>query len=137
MRRDQAAYVLFVLVGFAQFGALALLGKSTISRGSVVVLVLMVAWLGSRSRIAWWLFVAINTWSLVVAALLIGSTSQTLSGPGGTHTVTTAPSGGGVVWGNVIALILGSSLLLAILFSRPMRVWTGSRPAPDPAHRLA
>lgn len=105
MRRDQLAYLLFVVVGFTQLGVLVAIGDTRIDKGGVVVLVVLVAWLGRRSRPAWWLFVATNALFLIAAVALLLS------------------SGGHPIWGDVIATILGSSMLLAILLSRGMRAW--------------
>ncbi len=108
MRRDQLAYLLFVVTDFAQFGVLEAIHGIRTSKGAVVVLVLLVAWLGRRSRTAWWLFVIGNGW------LVLGSLPLLIS------------SGGHILWGDTIAVGLGSSVLLAILLSAPMRRW--SRP---------
>jgi hypothetical protein len=109
MRRDRLAYLLFVLVGAAQLGALVLIGDSQIRKGGLLLMVLLVVWLGRHSRTAWWLFTIGNG-----ALLLFGA-------------IGIAGGGGHVLWGDVIALLLGSALLLAILLSRGMRAWV--RPA--------
>lgn len=109
MSRERVAYVLFLVVGTAQLGALAVIGDTRFSNGGIVLTVVVAAWLGRRSRIAWWLFVIGNLWLLASAPLLA--------------------SGGHVNWANAIALTLGSLVLLAILSSRPMRRWI--RPPAD------
>lgn len=106
------AYLLFVVVGLALLGALALIGETSFNRGGVIFVLAVAAWLGRRSRTAWWLFVAGNALGLLFSLPLI------VSGLG---------SRGQIILGNAIALTLGSSLLLAILLSRPMRAWV--RPA--------
>ena len=110
MSRERLAYVLFVIVGAAQLGALAVIGDTRFSRGGIVLMIVLAAWLGFRSRVAWWLFVVGNAWLLLASAPLLAS-------------------GGHVIWGNAITLAMGSALLLAILLSRPMRVWV--RPPAD------
>ena len=105
MPRYRLAYLLFVAIGFAELATLGAIGDSRISRAAVVALVILVAWLGRRSRIAWWLFVLSNAWLLVGSASVLGS------------------SGGHVTWGNVITLSIGSAALLAILLGPDIRNW--------------
>lgn len=109
MRRDLASYWLFVVTGFAQLAAFALLGESHMTLRGIVPVTLMVAWLGRRSRTAWWIFLIANLWLFTAAlALVIGS-----RGPGSN-----------ILWGDVITALVGTSALLIILLSRPMKVWT-------------
>ncbi len=129
MRRDQLAYLLFAIVGFAQLGTLLLIGDSQISRGGVVLMVLLVAWLGRRSRTAWWLFLIANTALVILGAALAFSSQTNVSvsrGADGVVTTVTHPTST-ILWGDVLTVLLGSALLLAILLSRPMRTWV--RPA--------
>ncbi len=105
MSRERLAYLLFVIVGFAELGALIAIGESRIDKGGIVLIVVLVVWLGRRSKAAWWLFVVANAYLLIASAPLVVS------------------SGGGVLWADVIATGLGSSMLLVILLSRPMRRW--------------
>jgi hypothetical protein len=107
-------YVLFVGIGAAQLGALALIGDTRFNKGGIVLMLVLAGWLGRRSRGAWWLFVVGNAW------LLLGSVPLLLAG-------------GHVIWGNAIAITLGSAGQLAVLLSRPMRAWL--RPAADKAGR--
>jgi hypothetical protein len=116
MPRHRLAYLLFVAVGFAQLGTLVAIGDSRISKGAVVVLILLVGWLGDRSRIAWWLFVLSNAWVLVWTAVFLGSS--------GVH----------MNWGDVITGFVGSFGLLAILLSPDMRTWV--RPASRRVERI-
>jgi hypothetical protein len=118
MARERLAYLLFVAAGFAQLAALLTIGSTRVDKGGIVLLVILVAWLGRRSRTAWWLFVTGNAWLLLASAPLLIS------------------SGAHVVWGDVIALAGGSSVLLAILLSRPMRAWI-RRPADVAKHLTA
>lgn len=112
MRREAIAYWLFVAVGFAQLGALVLIGDSDISAKALIPVLVMVAWLGRRSRTAWWIFLVINTCQLILTiAIVLGSPSG-------------ASAGSGTLWGDAITVLLGSSALITILLSRPMRVWT-------------
>jgi hypothetical protein len=104
MSRERVAYLLFVIVGAAELSALAVIGDTRFNKGGIVLVVVLALWLGRRSRVAWWLFVAGNALPLLASALLMAS-------------------GGHVMWGNAIVLSLGSALLLAILTSRPMRRW--------------
>jgi hypothetical protein len=106
--RERRAYLLFVAIGFAQDGALLAIGDSRISRSGVALMATLTLWLGRRSRTAWWLFVAGNTYLLMATLALL------------------VPFGGDVMWGDVITLVLGCSTLLAILLSRPMRTWIKS-----------
>jgi hypothetical protein len=115
VRREQFGYLLFVFVGFAQLAVLVLIGDTRINAAGVFILVILVAWLGRRSRAAWWLFVAMNGWFLLGDLALLFS------------------SGGSLIWGDVIATVLGSSLLLAILLSRTMRTWID--PPTEPRRR--
>jgi hypothetical protein len=117
MARERVAYLLFVIVGAAQLAALAAVGDTRFNKGGIVLMVVLAAWLGFRSRVAWWLFVAGNAWLLLASAPLLAS-------------------GGHVIWGNAVALALGSALLLAILLSRPMRAWVGPA-ADDATHVIA
>lgn len=111
MARARLAYLLFVIVGAAQIGALAAIGDTRFSKGGIVLMVVVAVWLGFRSRAAWWLFVVGNAWLLIATAPLVASSSG--------HTMT----------GNVIALAFGSAVMLAILLSGPMRTWV--RPPAD------
>jgi hypothetical protein len=110
MSRERFAYLLFLVVGAAQLGALAVIGDTRFSKGGIVLMVGLAAWLGRRSHLVWWLFVAGNVWLLLASAPLLAL-------------------GGHVNWANAIALVLGSVVLLAILSSRPMRRWV--RPPAD------
>jgi hypothetical protein len=129
MRRDRIAYLLFAVVGFVQLGVLLLIGETRIDKGGLLVLIVLVAWLGRRSRAAWLLFVIANLWLLLATiGLSLGSTTQTLTslsstGSRVTHVITTASPGSRVIWGDVITTVLGSGMLLAILLSRSMRTW--------------
>lgn len=129
MRRDRIAYLLFAVVGFVQLGVLLLIGETRIDKGGLLVLIVLVAWLGRRSRAAWLLFVIANLWLLLATiGISLGSSTQTLTsvsstGSRVTHAITTTPAGGGVIWGDVLAIVLGSGLLLAILLSPSMRTW--------------
>lgn len=114
MVRERLLYLLFLVMAAAQLGALALAGDTRFNKGGVVLIVVLAAWLGRRSRVAWWLFVAGNTWLLLRSAPLL-------------------LMGGHVIWGNAIAITLGSIGQLAILLSRPMRNWIG--PTDDAAVR--
>jgi hypothetical protein len=105
------AYWLFVCVGFAQLGVLAVIGESTITARGLVPVVLMVAWLGRRSRAAWLIFVALNAIALLATGALVLSSA------------TGAPPGGGVLWGDTMTILIGAAALLLILLSRPMRSW--------------
>lgn len=117
MRRETVAYWLFVAVGCAQLGTLVLIGESDISPKGVIVVLVMAAWLGRRSRTAWWIFLVGNACEFILTAVIVlGSASG-------------ASAGSGTEWGDVIAILLGSSALLAILLSRPMRMWTRSSAA--------
>jgi hypothetical protein len=111
MSKGRLAYLLFVIVGAAQIGALAAIGDTRFSKAGIVLMVVVAVWLGFQSRAAWWLFVLGNAWLLVASAPLVAS------------------SGGHTMWGNVIALALGSAVMLAILLSCPMRTWV--RPPAD------
>jgi hypothetical protein len=104
MPRERLAYLLFVVVQTAQLGALAVVGDTRFDKAGIVVMVFVAAWLGRRSRVAWRLFVAGNAWLLLASAPLVAL-------------------GGHVIWGDAIALSLGSAMMLAILFSHPMRAW--------------
>lgn len=107
--RERLVYVLFVVTAAAQLGALVLVGETRFSKGGIVLMVVLAAWLGRRSRVAWCLFVAGNAWLLLASGPLLLA---------GSH----------VIWGNAIAITLGSAGQLAILLSRPMRTWI-RRPA--------
>lgn len=112
MRRETVAYWLFVAVGFTQLGTLVLIGDSDISTRALIPVILMVAWLGRRSRTAWWIFVLVNACEIIAtAAIVLASASGT-------------SAGSGTLWGDVITILLGSSALIGILLSRPMRDWT-------------
>lgn len=114
MRRETLAYWLFVIVGFAQLGALVLIGDSDISTRGVIPVLIMIAWLGRRSRTAWWIFLLVNACEfLMTFAVVLGS-------------VGAGSSGSGTDWGDVVTILLGSSALVAILVSQPMRAWTSS-----------
>jgi hypothetical protein len=112
MARERLVYVLFVATAAAQLGALVLVGETRFNKGGIVLMVILATWLGRRSRVAWWLFVAGNAW------LLLGTGSLLLPG-------------GHVIWGNAITITPGSAGQLAILLSRPMRTWI--RPPADHA----
>jgi hypothetical protein len=89
-----------------------LIGDSTISTKAQIPVGLMVVWLGRRSRTAWWIFLVLNALEFIfTAALVLGSASG-------------RSAGSGTQWGDVITILLGSSALIAILLSRPMRAWT-------------
>lgn len=112
MRRETVTYWLFVTVGFAQLGALVLIGDSTVRAKGLIPVILMLVWLGRRSRTAWWIFLVFNALELTLSAVLVlGSASG-------------ASAGSGTLWGDVITILLGSAVLIAILLSRPMRAWT-------------
>ena len=115
MRSRPTAYWLFVCIGFAQLGALALIGESTISLKGLIPIALMVAWLGRRSRAAWLTFIVINAVEFIATAALVLSSA------------TDGPAGGGVLWGDTATILVGSAALLVTLLSHPMRAWT--RPA--------
>ena len=117
MSRERSAYLLFVIVGAAQLSALAVVGDTRFNKGGIVLMVALAAWLGFRSRVARWLFVVGNAWLLLASVPLLASA-------------------GHVIWGNAIALALGSALQLAILLSRPMRAWV-KRPADDAGYAMA
>ncbi len=115
MPRGRALYVLFVATAAAQLGALVVVGDTQFNKGGGIVLMgILAAWLGRRSRVAWWLFVVGNAWLLLGSGLLL-------------------LGGGHVIWGNAIAITLGSAGQLAILLSRPMRAWV--RPPTDDVGR--
>ena len=116
MSRERLAYLLFLVVGTAQLGALAVIGDTRFSKGGIVLMVVLAAWLGRRSRVAWWLFVAGNVYLLLASAPLLAA-------------------GGQVNWANAVAITLGSVVLLAILSSRPMRRWV--RPPADALNHAA
>jgi hypothetical protein len=104
------SFWLFAATGFAELIALLLIGESTMSVKAVAVICLLVVWVGRGSRVAWWLFVAANSFVLLTTwALMLGSGAGT-GGPGG-----------GTDWGNVIVLSVGSAALLVILLSPAMR----------------
>jgi hypothetical protein len=116
MRKDMVAYWLFVAVGFAQLGTLVLIGESDISTRALIPVILMVVWLGRRSRTAWWIFVLVNVCEFVATvAIVLGSASG-------------ASAGSGTLWGDAITILLGSCALIGILLSRPMRAWTSPPP---------
>ena len=104
MSKGRLAYLLFVVVEAAQLSALAVIGDTRFNRGGIVLMVALACWLGRRSRVAWWLLVVGNGVSLLLSASLLAA-------------------GGHVMWGNAIALTLGSATLVLILTSRPMRRW--------------
>ncbi len=108
--------MLFLVVAAAQLGALVVIGDTRFSKGGIVLMVVLAAWLGRRSRVAWWLFVVGNAYLLLASAPLLAL-------------------GGHVIWANAIALALGSALQLAILLSRPVRGWV--RPPADGLERAA
>jgi hypothetical protein len=112
MSKGRLSYLTFVATAAAQLAALALVGDTRFNRAGIMVMVILAAWLGRRSRVAWWLFVAGNTWLLLLSAPLL-------------------LAGGHVILGNVMAMTLGSAGQLAILLSRPMRTWI--RPQADDA----
>jgi hypothetical protein len=112
MSKERLVYLLFVVTGASQVGALVLVGDTRFNQGGIVLMIVLAVWLGLRSRVAWWLFVVGNAWLLLVSGPLL-------------------VTGGHVIWGNAIALALGSAVQLAILFSRPMRTWV--RPPADDA----
>lgn len=102
---------------FSQLAALGLIGHSTIALEGVAVVCALVIWLGRGSSGAWWLFVAGNAAQLVVALLIVFASSSGSS------------FGTGIDWGDVIAMVGGSSALLAILLSDGMRTaLRGGRP---------
>jgi hypothetical protein len=103
------AYWLFVVVGFSQLAALVLIGHSTIALKGVAVVCALVIWLGRGSSAAWWLFVVGNAAQLLVALSVVLASSSGSS------------FGTGIDWADVIAIIEGSSALLAILLSGGMR----------------
>jgi hypothetical protein len=108
--KERLSYLLFLVVGATQLGALALIGDTRFSKGGIVLMVVLAAWLGRGSRVAWWLFVVGNVYLLLASAPLLAF-------------------GGHVIGANAIALALGSAMLLAILTSRPMRRWV--KPSAD------
>jgi hypothetical protein len=116
MSRERLAYLLFVVTGAAQLGALVLIGDTRFDKGGIVLMVVLTGWLGRRSRVTWWLFVAGNAWLLVASGPLLLA---------GSH----------VIWGNAIAITLGSAGQLAILLSRPMRAWI-RRPADEAGYAV-
>lgn len=116
MSKERLAYLLFVVTAAAQLGALVLVGDTRFNKGGIVVMIVLAAWLGLRSRVAWWLFVVGNAWLLLASGPLL-------------------VTGGHVIWGNAIALALGSSVQLVILMSRPMRTWVRP-PADDTGYAL-
>lgn len=115
MRRGVTAYLLFMGVGLAYLGALALVGETRFNAAGLAFTLAAALWLGRGSRGAWWLFVIGNAAALVFALPLIAGALA---------------SGGAPLWGNTITLPIGSALMLAILLSRPMRDWVRS---PGPA----
>jgi hypothetical protein len=121
----QRMFWLFTITGFAELTALLAIGESTISRASIIVLCALVVWLGSGSRTAWWIFVVGNALALSLTLPLAFAT-------------TSGNSGGGTLWGDVIATGLGSVALLAMPLSPPMRRHhraqpVGARPGPGSA----
>ena len=112
MRREAVAYWLFVAIGFAQLGTLVSIGDSTISTKGLIPVVLMLVWLGRRSRTAWWVFLVVNGLEVILTAALVLAS------------VNGASAGSGTLWGEVITILLGSLVLTAILLSRSMRSWT-------------
>jgi hypothetical protein len=65
MSKERLAYLLFVVTATAQLGALVLVGDTRFNNGGIVVMIVLAAWLGLRSRAAWWLFVVGNAWLLL------------------------------------------------------------------------
>jgi hypothetical protein len=108
-RLRTGAYWLFVATGFAQLGAIVAIGESSVWPKGVAVVCALVIWLGFGSRVAWCLFVAANSITLIATLAL------TLSSGGGSSATT------GTSWGDVIVLYVGSAMLLAILLSPGMR----------------
>jgi hypothetical protein len=103
------AHWLFVVVGFCQLAALVLIGHTTVALKGMLIACALVIWLGHGSSAAWWLLVVSNAAQLVVALSVVLSSSSGSS------------FGTRIDRGDVIALIAGSSALLAILLSGGMR----------------
>jgi hypothetical protein len=102
------SFWLFAAVGFAELGALLLLGETTMTPTVVVVIAVLVLWLGRGSRVAWWLFVAANSFALLgTLGIAISSSTNGLSG--------------GTDWGNITVICVGSVVLLMALLSPAMR----------------
>lgn len=59
----------------------------------------------------WWIFLVANACEFILtAAIVLGSASG-------------ASAASGTDWADVITILVGSSALITILVSRPMRVW--------------
>lgn len=123
MRKDRVAYLLFVLIGFTELGVMALDGDNRIDKGGVVLILGLVYWLGRHSRTAWWLFVFANAWVLILGVLTVVSGVTQSGSSGGLGQPTASVGHSGVLWGNAIAFLVGSVLLLAILVSEAMQNW--------------
>lgn len=108
--RISPVYVLFVVLTVLQSAILRVTGvTSDVSLVRLIPAVALLAMLGRRSRVAWWLLVALDAVPLLSTTFMLGP-----------H----------VLWGHV-ALLAGSSLLLlALLASHPMRAYVATgRPA--------
>jgi hypothetical protein len=108
--RASPVFVLYVLLSAVQVILLKVTGVTgSISVGRLLLAIVLIAALGRRSRVAWWLLVALDVIPLLFSTLLLGP---------------------GVLWVHV-ALYAGSSVaLLALLVSHPMRAFVSAgRPA--------
>lgn len=105
-RHVSRAYYLFVALSLAQFTAFMAVGQTQVKAAGVLLFALALLWLGRGSRTAWWLFVVANA-GLLLFTLVLFSASES--------------SAGGIVWGNLIAVVVGCPALLATLLSSGMR----------------
>lgn len=94
---------LFVAVGYAELLVLWLIGDSTISGASAIVITCLVLLLGLGSWAAWWILAIAN------GVVLLTSIPILLA------------SGGHALWGNVITLLVGSAIELALLMRPDLR----------------
>lgn len=99
--RVSPIYAVFVAASAAQVGLLVATGVvSDFHLTNLIPLAVLIVLLGRRSRVAWWLLVAVD------AIPLLWST--TLWGPG-------------TLWLHVVLFAMGGSVLLVLLVCRPMR----------------
>lgn len=121
MRRlwSRRGYWTFVVIGCTQLAALVAIGDSTITLTGILPAAALVIWLGFGSRAAWFLLVLLN------AAVVLVTLAVAFSSP---------LDGGGVLWGDVITLVVGSALLLAVLMSPALRAPDRHPPLPHGPH---
>jgi len=97
------SFWLFVAVGYAELLTLVLIGDSTVTLAGAIGITAFVVWLGRGSRAAWWIFV------IITGVLLLSTLAVLLS------------SGGHILWGDVITIIVGSVIELALLLRPELR----------------